>query len=141
MHPLHPMVVHFPIALLVTAVVFEALALWRRSERLRTTSLDMLVVGVLSAGVAIVTGHMAEEAAERAGIPEQVLELHETPAFVAFWIFLALLGLRLAIRRELVREKPVLSLALGLAGVMVLLVASYFGGDLVYGFGAGVVLK
>ena len=138
MHPIHPMVVHFPIALLITGVAFEALALWRQSDRLRATSLDLLVVGVLAAGLAVVTGHVAEEAVEHSGIPEEALEIHEKLGFAVFWIFAAVLGFRLAVRWHWIRETYVLSLLLGIVGVIVLLVASYFGGELVYSLGAGV---
>ena len=141
MHPIHPMIVHFPIALLMTSVAFDALALRWRPEQCRDASLSMLLVGVLSAGVAVVTGHFEEEAVEHSGIPEQALELHETLGFATFWIFVALLGLRLAIRWSLIGEKHLLALAVGLVGVVVLLVASYFGGDLVYGYGAGVKIR
>ncbi len=138
MHPIHPMVVHFPIALLITGVAFEALALWWPSDRLRATSRDLLLVGLLSAGLAMVTGHFAEEAVEHSGIPEQAIEIHEKLGFAAFWIFAVVLGVRLAIQWEWIPEKYALSLILGIVGVIVLLAASYFGGELVYGFGAGV---
>lgn len=141
MHPIHPMIVHFPIALLMTSVAFDALAFRWRPEPCREVSLSMLVVGVLSAGLAVLTGHFEEKAVEHSGIPEQALELHETLGFATFWVFAAVLGLRLAIRWGWIREKYLLALAVGLVGVVVLLIASYFGGDLVYGYGAGVKIR
>ncbi len=138
MHPIHPMVVHFPIALLTTSVACDVLAFWWKPEKCREASLLMLVIGVITAGVAVVTGHFAEEAVEHSGIPEQALEIHETLGFATFWIFAGLLGLRAATWLEWMRQKPILALLIGVVGVIVLLVASYFGGDLVYSFGAGV---
>ena len=140
MHPIHPMIVHFPIALLITSVAFDAVALWWRPEKFREAALVLLVLGVLSAGLAVVTGHFEEEAVEHSGIPEQVLEIHETLGFATFWVFAVVLALRSAVHFGFIREKYKLTLVLGMAGVIVLLVASYFGGDLVYGYGAGVSL-
>jgi uncharacterized membrane protein len=132
------MVVHVPIALLKTGWCFYALAQWRSHDRLRDTSLYVLIAGVLSAGLAVLTGHLAEDAVERSGIPKVLLETHEKLAFATFWVFTAVLGLRLANRWNWIPEKPVLVLAIGAIGLVVLVVASYFGGDLVYRFGAGV---
>lgn len=133
------MIVHFPIALLITSVAFDFVALWWRSERFRETAFSLLVLGLLSAGLAIVTGHVEEEAVEHGGIPERALEIHEMLGFATFWVFAIVLALRLAVHVGVIRDKHILTLTLGIAGVMVLLAASYFGGDLVYGYGAGVL--
>ena len=45
MHPLHPMVVHFPIALLLASWFFDLLALRWREQQFRDTSLSLLVLG------------------------------------------------------------------------------------------------
>ncbi len=139
MHPIHPMVVHFPIALLLASVLFDGLALRWRGEQFRETSLSLLVLGVLTAGVAVLSGHFAEEAVEHSGIPKDAIELHEELGFAVFWVFLGLLGLRLAMYRGWMKEQPMLALLAGLTGGVLLVTASYFGGDLVYRFGAGVL--
>ena len=64
MHPIHPMVVHFPIALLLASTLFDALAFRWRSQQFRETSLSLLILGILAAGVAVLTGHFAEEAVD-----------------------------------------------------------------------------
>ena len=133
MHPIHPMVVHFPIALLLASTLFDALAFRWRSQQFRETSLSLLILGILAAG------HFAEEAAERSGIPKQAIEIHEELGGSVFWVFLGLLGLRLASFWGWIREQPRLVLIIGLSGGLLLLIASYFGGDLVYRFGAGVL--
>lgn len=142
MHPIHPMLVHFPIALLSASVFFDLLGQrWRRDE-CRIASFSTLVLGLAGAVVSVASGALAEEAVEhRSGIPEQVLELHETLGFSTFWIFAGLLGLRAATWVGWITERPLVSVGLGLAGVAVLFVASYYGGSLVYDYGAGVVPK
>lgn len=138
MHPIHPMLVHFPIALLSASVFVDLLGQrWWRDE-CRIAGLYMLVLGLAGALAAVASGAMAEEAVEHSGVPEQVLELHESLGFATFWIFAGLLGLRIVWWLEWVQERPLVSVTLGLIGVAVLLVASYFGGSLVYDYGAGV---
>jgi uncharacterized membrane protein len=50
----------------------------------------------MSAVLAVATGGMEEEMAERAGAPESVLKLHESLGMVTLVIFVELIGLRLA---------------------------------------------
>lgn len=141
MHPIHPMLVHFPIALLSVSVLLDLSAQRWRPEECRVASLYTLVLGLAGALLSVASGAMAEEAVEHSGVPERVLEIHETLGFATFWIFAGLLGLRTVVWLGWMRERAVLSLALGFAGVVVLLVASYFGGSLVYDYGAGVTLQ
>jgi uncharacterized membrane protein len=116
MHPIHPMVVHFPIALLLASTLFDALACRWRREQFRHTSVSLLVLGVLAAGVAVLTGHVAEDAVERSGIPKQAIEIHEELGDSVFWVFLGLLSLRLVSYWGFMRERPALVLVLGCAG-------------------------
>lgn len=138
MHPIHPMLVHFPIALLSAAVCFDLLGGKWRPDDCRIASLYTLVLGFAGAGVSVVSGGMAEDAAERSGVPERAIELHEVLGFATFWIFAGLVGLRLAAWLGWIREQRIVGLLLGIAGVVVMLVASYYGGSLVYDYGAGV---
>ncbi|MEQ1562781.1 MAG: DUF2231 domain-containing protein [Nitrospiraceae bacterium] len=138
MHPIHPIVVHFPIALLCASVAFDALSLRWPAGGLRETSLYTLLAGVMAAGVAVVTGGMEEDLAKRAGAPESVLELHESLGQVTLVIFVVLLGLRLAMQLGWLKEIRALSLGLGAIGIVILSLAGYWGGDLVYTYGIGV---
>lgn len=144
MHPLHPMFVHFPIALLSASVVFDLAAEKWKPEKLRIASLYTLLLGLAGALVAVITGVMAEESVEQSGAPKQVLdvlEMHEGLGFTTFWIFAGLLGVRAVMSLNWIKERRRIVLALGLAGVAVLFVASYFGGSLVYEFGVGVAAQ
>ena len=138
MHPIHPMLVHFPIALLSAAVFFDLLGGKWRPEECRIAGLYTLVLGFAGAAVSVASGAMAEDAVEHSGVPERAIEIHEMLGFAAFWVFAGLLGLRLATGLGWIREQRMVSLLLGIAGVVVMLVASYYGGSLVYDYGAGV---
>ena len=118
---------------------FLALAIdagsWERQHVMLQGAADQ---AALAAGLAVVTGGMEEDLAKRAGAPESVLELHESLGQVTLVIFVALLGLRLAMQRGWLKEIPVLTLGLGVIGIVILALAGYWGGDLVYTYGIGV---
>jgi uncharacterized membrane protein len=139
MHPIHPMVVHFPIALLLASTLFDALAFRWRSQQFRDTSLSLLVLGILAAGVAVLTGHFAEEAVERSGIPKQAIEIHEELGARCSGYFSAYSGFGWPPFGAGCANSRGWCWPLGLSGGLLLLIASYFGGDLVYRFGAGVL--
>ena len=141
MHPIHPMVVHFPIALLIASVVFDFLATRWRHKSFQDAGLYTLIAGLFGAVVAVGTGAMAEEAVEDMGIPESVLEMHEVLGYATLLFFLGLLALRLLMRWKLLKEMPALYLTMGLVGIVILVMAGYVGGGLVYDFGAGVNLS
>lgn len=138
MHPIHPIVVHFPIALLCAAVAFDALASRWPAGGLRETSLYTLLAGVMAAGLAVVTGGMEEDLAKQAGAPESVLELHESLGTVTLVFFVVLLGLRLVMQWGWLKEIRALTLGLGAIGIIILALTGYWGGDLVYTYGIGV---
>jgi uncharacterized membrane protein len=58
---LHPMVVHFPVALLLTGLVFELVAAVRGSPALARTALMLLVLGFVGALAAVATGLASPE--------------------------------------------------------------------------------
>jgi uncharacterized membrane protein len=137
MHPIHPIVVHFPIALLCVSVAFDALASRWPTGGLRESSLYTLLAGAMSAALAVATGGMEEDLAERAGAPKAVLELHESLGTVTLVVFVALLGLRLAMQWGWLKEIRSLTVGLGVIGIVILALTGYWGGELVYTYGIG----
>ena len=135
-HPLHPIIVHFPIALLITAILFEVLELVLKQDFLRKASTWLLGLGFLGGLVATATGVLAEEAAEDSGVPESAIELHESLAFATLGAFALMIAIRWLQRKRNIPHNVLL--AVGLIGVALLGLTGYFGGDLVYRYGAGV---
>ncbi len=73
----HPLFVHFPIALWLGALLFEALAVIRSSEDWHRTAVRLLYLGTLTAFAAAGTGLLAEESVPDSGPAHDVMELHQ----------------------------------------------------------------
>jgi uncharacterized membrane protein len=138
-HPIHPIVVHFPIALLFTSVFFEVLGTLMERELYREFGYWLLVLGLLGGVVAAGTGFWSEDAAKAAGVPEEAIDRHETFAVMSVIVFGLMLVFRRWVRGRWSKRYRAIYLVLGAAGVIVLGTAGYFGGDLVYRYGAGIL--
>jgi uncharacterized membrane protein len=136
----HPIIVHFPIALIVASALFELVGRATDVVWWRKAAFAMLIVGVLGAGAAVLSGQRAEEAAERQGVPEEPLEEHEDAA-----MFVLYLGAAAVVVRAVAGRTGPAAGAVGLVGLLLHLAvagavgrAGLLGGDLVYEHGAGV---
>jgi uncharacterized membrane protein len=140
--PLHPAIVHFPIALALVAPLVAAGAAWaihtqrlRRAAWLGVVILQAAVVG--SGWLALETGEREEERAERV-VAERHIESHEEAAQRFVW----LAGLTLALAAAGLLASPAggaaraLALAASLAVVAAVAAAGHSGGELVYRHGA-----
>ncbi len=137
---LHPMFVHFPIALLFTSVLFDAAGAWFKRENFREGALWLLILGLLGGVAAAIAGNWAEEAAEKAGIAESMIETHETLAFVTLGIFGILLLGRLVLRNQFTWKTLAPYFLIAAIGLGTLSATGHYGGDLVYEHGAGSAL-
>lgn len=145
---LHPLVVHFPIALFMVAPVFVALAMLRpaRMATFAVPALVLLALGTIAAVVAVETGEAAAELATRTDAVNRVLERHAALAENVRNVF-ALLTLAYAIAvTALLRVKRLarpscasavhaVFLVLLLAGSALVASAAHQGGLLVHDLG------
>lgn len=83
---LHPLFVHFPIALLTLYAVLEILRPWIRGEGWQTTRALLVIVGTISAFVGLSTGEGAEHAYRNTTL-HNVLEIHSLLAAITTWCF------------------------------------------------------
>jgi uncharacterized membrane protein len=143
---IHPMLVHFPITFLITAVVLDIIVLLTKKDLagrqgLPLIALSALLLGTLSAGLAAIFGDMALDKAVSLGFPIGPLEFHETLALIAIAVFSLYCLLRLWV---LWRKYPLrgrigwISATPGMAGVVLLIATAYYGGELVYHLGVNV---
>lgn len=134
----HPLLVHFPIALLFTAVGLDLYGFVRRDERAVWAGNVVLILGTVGVMFTFITGNFAEIWAARSFIPQDPLSEHESFATIASWSFIALVALRsfIGLERNTHLIKPYF---LGACGALfALYLTGDQGGKLVYKYAAGV---
>jgi uncharacterized membrane protein len=139
MPPLHPALVHFPLALFPVGVLLDVLGRLLRRQDMARAGWWLQLGGTIGLALAIGTGLIAKEAAMP--LPPSaadILSLHEQLAFSAGGTLFLLFLWRAAGRGALPSGRENTFLALYLVGVSLLLVAGWLGGDLVFNFGVGV---
>lgn len=129
---IHPLVVHFPVALLAVAPLFllGALMAPRARRALLAMALALAALGTLATFLAVSTGEAAGDAAERVAQAKPTLERHEDLAETLQWVFVGLTA-ALAGLIGLARPRRTRPLAPGVeTGLLALLLAAYLGGGL-----------
>ena len=150
---LHPLVIHFPIALLLVAPLFVLLAvvLPKHAQALSASALLLLALGTVSAVVSVETGEAAGELVEHSEAVDAVLlehaELAETTrnVFAALTLlYAAVLGVPLVVRKL---GQPKFRLATNLVMLVLLAAASllvvntgHLGGRLVHELGVRAIM-
>jgi len=137
MESLHPLVVHFPIALLLTAVALDTLALVLRRPSLHRVALWNLCLGTAGAAVAVLTGLQAEEVAKHSFEIWQIMQLHKRLGITTLILGVMVAGFRLGNRDLLTPRARALTVAAMLLMASTLSVGAYLGGRMVYEFGVG----
>ena len=137
MQSVHPLVVHFPIALILSAFLVDVLALVLKRPHLHRVALWNLCLGTLAAGAAVLTGLQAQDVAKHSFEIWEVMELHEKLGITTLILGLMSCGLRLGLRDTLGPRLRAFAMLLALAMVSTLTYGASLGGRLVYEFGVG----
>jgi uncharacterized membrane protein len=135
---LHALLNDFPIALLVTAVFFDILALATRRVVLRQVGFSLLLVGAVGGIAAVVSGLQAEEHIDHGEAVHQVMGTHEQFALISLGVFGVLALWRLFRERRMGGSERTATVIASLAGVGVLFTTGFYGGKLVFEHAAGI---
>jgi uncharacterized membrane protein len=141
MGPIHPAIVHFPIALLVMAAVLHVLAFFISKPDLRTFAFWLHLVGTVTCVAAILSGDYAEgQLLEPSEAMRDLAGEHETLGMISGWGF-GVLAVWAYLRKESkVKWEQIGFVVLFVLMTGILLIAAQHGGELVYEYGAGVSL-
>lgn len=134
---LHPLLVHYPIALLPVAGLLECVGIITRRDDFSRAAWWNQLLGTIGLGAAAFTGIRAGEMANLSGLALETLDRHQQMAFVLTGLFAGLLLWRLGTRTRLPARARWLYGLLYLAGVALLVAVAWYGGELVFRFGAG----
>ena len=132
---LHPMLVHFPIALVTFGFVAElASFIFKKEVCMSYTSFYLLIIGTLSALAALLAGVFLT--AEMSGAAGAVKETHETLAWITLGLLSATSLLRIFLKVQNMECTNYKWVAFVLYGLAMLSVSAtgFYGGTLVYSF-------
>lgn len=143
--PLHPLLVHFPIALLIGAFAMDVLGLLLKEDELRTSAFPTLILAVLGAIAALVTGHMAHDGLENLAISadlNELIEHHELAATITLGCAIAALAVRIFAehRNEVDGAVGYVAMALLCLATLGVGATGYLGGKIVFDYGVGTTL-
>ena len=133
---MHPLLVHFPVALLVASLLFDLSILFGTGNTGVRGAFYTLVTGLFMGALAAVPG-LVDWADIRADHPAK------KPATMHMWLnvsLLALTAINVVTRLQALdgATTPIASLILSLVGVGIVSVSGYLGGKIVYDDGIGV---
>jgi len=124
---LHPLAVHFPIALSMVVVIVAGLWLVRNRDTLLTVAVWLQVLVASAAWAAVSTGDVLKEQSEGVPIVDEFAGLHEQLGEYAWYASIALAMLLLAARFAARRNTRRAGAALWLRLVIFLALAANFG--------------
>jgi uncharacterized membrane protein len=139
----HPLVIHFPIALVLTAAVVDMVDVaFERSPWLKAATTTLYVTGALSLIVAYVTGLQASGTVLIPGMAYPVITEHRQWALVTMAYCIGIAALRLLVLRGdggRSRRRRIALLGIGLVAVVLIQQTAERGARLVYEYGTGIV--
>jgi uncharacterized membrane protein len=133
-HPVHPMLIVFPLGLLGAAVIFDIIFLISDNSQWTLAAYYMIGAGVIGGLAAALFGWL-----DWLGIPGGTRAKH-----IGLWhglgntVVLAFFILSWVLRRDNPAEPPTGAIVAGLSGIVLSLITAWLGGELVYRLGVGV---
>jgi uncharacterized membrane protein len=133
-HPVHPMLIVFPLGLLATAAIFDIITLSTSDSKWSTMARYMIAAGIIGGLLAAVFGLIdwigipSNTRAKAIGLWHGGLNVLVVLLFAGSWL----------LRRPEPASPSSLALALSFAAVVIAVVAGWFGGELVDRLGVGV---
>lgn len=131
----HPMVVHFPIALFISAFGMEILSIMTKKESFHQTALQLYCLAALAAPFAVLTG-LRE--ADELHLRHPVLDLHKTFGLLTMGLSLLSLPTLWLLKKK---KKPYYRMVFFVFLLLVVSLVSltgFNGGRLVYEYGVGI---
>lgn len=144
----HPYIVHFPIALFITAVICEIVLRFmsedvdsgRHSLRslISGTALVISAAAAFTAIIAVITGLLAGSIVPDTGKVHEVLDSHETLGFAVLAASVAYALVKVWAFMKKSDKFSMFLIAVGLLGILLIVLTANEGGELVYEYGVGV---
>ena len=128
-HAQHVVLIHFPIALFITAVAFDLIAQWTKRPRLADTAYYNLLVAAISTIPVLVTGILAWQFQFEGQKPKGMLLLHIVLACISSVLIWVVWSVHLQARRR-TQGMPNYRVPLELLSVGIVALTGHLGGFL-----------
>ena len=133
-HPVHPMLVVFPLGLLGTAVIFDIIYLISDNSQWAVAAHYMIGAGLVGGLAAALFGWLdwvgvpSGTRAKRIGLWHGLGNVAVLALFILSWV----------LRRDNPALPPTGAIVAGLSAIMLAIIAAWLGGEMVYRLGVGV---
>ncbi|HET9330272.1 MAG TPA: DUF2231 domain-containing protein [Steroidobacteraceae bacterium] len=132
LHPLHPVLAHFPVAFWIGASVADLIALRTGAAAWWTVSHHAVAAGTIMGALTLLAGLLELWLRKLPPAARTWVAVHASLMVVALLVFMVSLSWRTT------TPPPMSAVVLSLAGCGLVLAGGYCGGTLVYRFGVGV---
>lgn len=133
---LHPILVHFPIAMITISLLYDLFIVWKKKHLPPTNGLWLWIISAVSAALSVATG--PDELARGNTI---FIETHSRLGNITMWFTFIVVAYRLwnwYKQKEFQSFPLVLYLLISIVTCICVLVTGYYGGKMVYDQGVGV---
>ena len=140
-HPIHPMLIPFPIGLLVFSFIADLIFLWSRNPIWKDyIAFYTMLGGIIGAAAAAIPGLIDwATLTDRAAV--KVANWHARVNIITLVIFIASFYLRTTSGAAWVPSMPMLPVILSVVGIVGLSIAGWLGGQLVFRHGVAVDIE
>jgi uncharacterized membrane protein len=137
-HPIHPMIIPFPIALWVFSLVADVIYLWRGNPVWRDfIAFYVLLAGIIGAAVAAVPG-LIDWLSLKDPAVLKIANWHARLNVIALLVFAASFYLRTSSGSSMVSGSHNIPFGLSVFGVILITISGWLGGEMVFKHGVAV---
>lgn len=141
---IHPLVVHFPVALFIIYFLFELISLYYKEINFDKVTTLLLGFAILFALGAVLTGNKAAELNKNFFNNDlsNLVDKHETFATITLFFYTALLFTKVYLqnKKKFTGRVKYVYLTMVLIGNIFIYLTGYYGGRLVFDYGLGTSL-
>ncbi len=137
---LHPMIVHFPIALIIVGFLADLIGVIWKKDFFSKVGFYLLILGTLGVVAAYFSGNLAGGGITEAGPLKEALETHEEAAQLSLWLMIGVAVIRIALLlfKKYSGSLQWVAILLFFLGVLSIARTGFYGGELVFKHAAGV---
>ena len=135
-HPIHPMLIPFPLGLWITSFVVDVVFYFSRHPTMLVLSKFLLAAGCLGAVAAAIPG-LIDWLAIPSGEAKRVADWHARLNIIALIVFAISFFLRIGRFSDLVGRRLTIPFLLSLLGVILIAISGWLGGELTFRYRIG----